>query len=118
MKKTAITAKIGAFSGDGFHTQPIALDREAGPGKWACGVELQKQNHASSPPGFHEEGVAHLTFPPENPIAQFGYRGVIGVSMALVDIVLLVLMIRFFRRSPKKDFYNEPLLTQNQNTAP
>ena len=40
---------------------------------------------------------------------------VIGVAMALVDIVLLVLMIRFFRRSPEKVIYNEPLLTLNHN---
>lgn len=33
----------------------------------------------------------------------------LGVSLALVDIVLLILMIRFFVRAKKKDVYNEPL---------
>ncbi len=34
----------------------------------------------------------------------------IGISMAVFDLVLLALMIRFFIRSKKKDFYNQPLV--------
>lgn len=35
---------------------------------------------------------------------------IIAVSLAVTDIVLLGLTIRFFIRSPKKEFYNEPLI--------
>ncbi len=35
---------------------------------------------------------------------------IIAVSLALFDIILLILMIRFFIRSKKKAFYNEPLI--------
>ncbi len=34
----------------------------------------------------------------------------IGLSLAALDIVLLVLMIRFFRRSRNKEHYNTPLI--------
>ena len=34
---------------------------------------------------------------------------VIGVSLALVDIILLILMFRFFIKARKKDIYNQPL---------
>ncbi len=34
----------------------------------------------------------------------------IGLSLALLDIILLVLMIRFFRTSRKKERYNTPLV--------
>jgi len=34
----------------------------------------------------------------------------IGLSLALLDIILLVLMIRFFKTSRKKERYNTPLV--------
>lgn len=41
----------------------------------------------------------------------------IGLSLAVVDVVLLVLMIRFFLRSRKKDIYNVPLVNLEEETA-
>ena len=38
----------------------------------------------------------------------------IGVSLALLDLVLLVLMIRFFIRSKKKERYQQPLIMIDQ----
>ena len=35
---------------------------------------------------------------------------IIGVSLALLDLILLFLMIRFFKRARRKERYNEPLL--------
>ena len=35
---------------------------------------------------------------------------IVGVSMAFVDIVLVILMIRFFIRTRKKEQYNKPLI--------
>ena len=34
---------------------------------------------------------------------------IVAVSLALLDLVLLFLMIRFFRRAPKREKYNQPL---------
>jgi len=39
---------------------------------------------------------------------------IIAVSLAVTDIVLLGLTIRFFISSPKKEFYNEPLISIGQ----
>ncbi|MBQ9680719.1 MAG: PrsW family intramembrane metalloprotease [Ruminococcus sp.] len=39
---------------------------------------------------------------------------VLGVSLALADIVLLILMIRFFVRSKKKERYQQPVLAIEQ----
>lgn len=35
----------------------------------------------------------------------------LAISLALVDVVLLVLTVRFFIRSRKKEYYNEPLIS-------
>lgn len=42
---------------------------------------------------------------------------VIGVSLAVFDIVLLILMIRYFRRSSRKECYNVPLITLPEETG-
>lgn len=42
---------------------------------------------------------------------------IIGLSLALLDIILIILMIRFFRISRKKDHYNTPLIS-NPSPAP
>ena len=42
---------------------------------------------------------------------------VVGVSLAIVDVVLLALMIRFFLRSGKKDSYNVPLLNLGKDKS-
>ena len=40
----------------------------------------------------------------------------LGVSLALLDIVLLILMIRFFIRSKKRERYQQPLAAPGQQT--
>ena len=57
---------------------------------------------------FLLHGIYDFSLTPEL-IAVNDNLAVIGVTMAIVDLVLLALMIRFFKRSRKTEFYNEPI---------
>ena len=53
-------------------------------------------------------GAYDFSLSPELMKVNDNFAG-IGVSLAVVDIILLVLMIRFFVKARKKDVYNQPL---------